>query len=275
MIIRVAAFLACLLAPVTAFAITPAQRAVVLSPASYDPAAVTYFNKLVTNGCPAPNNAFKRAVSNYIKAEKASGNWGSQDFAYITMFNACIAKTNLAQPALYTITWNGTCTFTVANGQDGNGTDCSGDTNVAQNALVFATQNNSREEVCANSSGNNFGGVGAIGTFQISAAGNKVTRLSSSAAVTDIGGGGAGCHSAWRTVLGNITTLKNGVVQSSAIANTSTAPGATHTGACQSNTSFCGTTHNFFIMVGAPIADEAAHYQHVRQMLSTLGALGI
>ncbi len=271
---RLLAFLFAALIAWPALAITPAQRGVVFG-GGYGPDALAYFNQLAANGCPAPGTFFKRAVSDYIRAEKAAGNWGSQDFAYITMFSACIAKTNLVQPALYTITWSGTCTFTIPNGQDGNGTDCSGDTNVAQNALVFATQNNSRIEVCANSSGTNVGGVGAVGTFQISAAANKVTRLSSSAGFTDTGGGGAGCHFAWRTGSGNITTGKNGVVQSSATANSSTAPAATHTGICQSNASFCGATHNFFIGIGAPIADEPAHYANVRKMLVVLGAQGI
>lgn len=245
---------------------------------AWDREALNYFNALASNGCITPTTAFKVAINNYITAEKTAKNWGYQDFSYIlATADSCTASINLSQPNLYKITWAGACTYSVANGLNGDSTTCFGDTNVAQSLLTRATQNNSHVFGCTGASSLIFGGVSATGTFKIDASTNKTTRISSATQVTDTAGGGAGCHFGDRASSSTVvTTGKNGVVQSNAVANNSTAPGATHVGICVNNGGFCSSTSKtFFVEVGQTIPNELAHYTNVRIMLVSLGAQGI
>lgn len=245
-----------------------------------DPNAITYFAALVSNGCTTPSGAFKTAVNNYIVAEKAAGNWGYQDFAYIlATADSCTASINLAQPNLYKITWSGSCTYSAANGLNGDSATCFGDTNIGQSSLTKAKQNLSHVFLCLAGTNNNnvFGGVAATGTFKIDPGTNKTTRVSSSTQFTDTAGGGAGCHYGDRVNSSTtINTGKNGSVQSSGASNNSTAPGTTHAGLCQNNSVFCSSTSKiFFAEIGQPVASESSHYTNVRALLVALGAQGI
>lgn len=244
----------------------------------WDREALNYFNALVSNGCIIPTTAFKVAINNYITAEKTAKNWGYQDFSYIlATADSCTASINLSQPNLYQVTWVGSCTYSVANGLNGDNATCFGDTNIAQSSLTRAGQNNSHVFGCSGSTSLIFGGVAATGTFKIDASTNKTTRISSATQVTDTSGGGAGCHFGDRASSSTVvTTGKNGIVQSNAVANNSTAPGATHVGICVNNGGFCASTSKtFFVEVGQTIPNELAHYTNVRNMLVSLGAQGI
>lgn len=247
---------------------------------AWDRDALIYFNALVSNGCTTPTTAFKVAVNSYITSEKAAANWGYQDFAYIlATADSCTASINLAQPNLYKITWSGSCTYSAANGLNGDSATCFGDTNIGQSSLTKAKQNLSHIFLCLAGTNNNnvFGGVAATGTFKIDAGTNKTSRISSATQVTDTAGGGAGCHYGDRVNSSTtVNTGKNGAAQQSGLANNSTAPGTTHTGLCQNNSVFCGSTSKiFFAEIGQPVASESSHYTNVRTLLVALGAQGI
>lgn len=274
------AFLALTFAIFTApaWAVTPAQRAVVLSFPPFDSAAITYFNKIVSNGCGARTYKFKRAVSNYIAAERLISNWGTQDAEYIlTTASSCVASVNLAQPTLYGLTWSGTCTYSVVNGLRGNSTDCAGDTGVNLSALVFYTQNSAHIGVYVGAnSGNSLGLTSALTPMRLSNATNRATVLNSTSVITDTGGGTAGFAWADRTSSSAITTGNGSTVLSNNIANTSTARTAAHITICELNTSFCGSTANIrFVEIGAPVNNETAHSNNIRTLLAALGAQGV
>lgn len=245
---------------------------------SLDPDAIRYFNTLISNGCTTPSGSFETAVNNFIVSEKAVANWGNQDFSYIfATSDSCTASINLSQPLRYKITWTGACTYSVANGLNGDGSTCFGDTNVGESSYTRSSRNNSHVFGCTGSFSLIFGGVAAIGTYKIDASTNKTTRVSATAQVTDTAGGGAGCHFGDRINSSTvINTGKNGVVQSSAVSNASSAPDATHVGICVNNGGFCtSTSKTFFAEVGQVIPNESAHYTNVRTLLVSLGAQGI
>ena len=265
--------IACILLASTAHAYTQNERLAALQQVAPDPDAQTYFRQLAKNGCPA-TTPFKRAVVNYVVAEKGAGNWGSQDFAYITMFGQCVAGTNLAQPALYKITWNGACTFTGPTGLSGDGSTCYGDTGVNQNALTKASQNSARIDECASGGGgpNIVGSNGSTSSLSITVAANSNSKVMTNTAVTDTGSSGAGCRAAWRASSSTVTTVYNGAVLSNGVANTSSAPGAVTTTVCKVNTTLCLAGNQiYWISVGAPIASEAAHYNNLIVLLRALG----
>lgn len=248
---------------------------------AYDRDAVAYFAALVANGCTTPSASFKGVVNTYITAEKAARNWGGQDFAYITTTaDSCTASVNLAQPALYKITYSGACTFSATLGLNGDSATCVGNTGINMNALTRVSQNNSHFVICFGSPGG--GGAGALGlagvagsTFYTSAT-NKTTRSTSAASLVDTNGGGAGCHYADRTNSTQLNTGKNGIAQSVAVANASAAPDAAHLVICQQNATFCTSSiRDFFTEVGQPIPNELTHYNNLRTMLVALGATGI
>lgn len=247
-------------------------------PQTYDPDASTYFLQLSINGCATPSANFKAAVNDYIIAEKAVLNWGGQDLAYImATSDSCTAATNLAQPSLYKLTWAGSCVYSVANGLQGDGSTCDGDIGVNESTLTRVSLNSSHFDACtAGSSSAVFGNTGSFGAIFLNAVTNKASRSTSSATLTDTGGGNAGCHYADRSDSANLTTGKNGVVQSNAVANSSSALTAQHFTICLSNATFCSNSANiFFVGVGTPLTSESSHYTNVRNLLIALGATGI
>lgn len=260
-------------------AVTPAhaQSVLQLRPGAYDSDAQAYFNALAGNSCTAPSVAYMQAISNFVVVEKAAGDWGNQDYRYVIITtDSCTASINLAQPSLYKATIAGTCVLSVASGLVGNTTDCRLDPNVTDTNLKRFSQNNSHILICAgNSGGSNV--VGNIGTAKtrISTTSNKATRLNAAADVTDTGGGLAGCHYADRSSSSTITTGKNGVVQSNAVASTSATPGGTDIALCETNGVFCSnSSHFYYYEIGQPIPDEATHYTNLHNLMVALGAVG-
>lgn len=245
---------------------------------SWDREALNYFNALVSNGCTTPTTAFKVAINNYITAEKAAANWGNQDFSYIfATADSCTASINLSQPSKYKITWSGACTYSIANGLNGDGATCSGDTNIGQSSYTRASRNNSHVFGCTGSTSLIFGGITTTGSYKIDASTNKTTRISGNTQVTDTAGGGPGCHFGDRINSATVvTTGKNGAVQSNGIANASSAPDTTHVGICVNSGGFCNSTSKtLFAEIGQALPNESSHYTNVRTMLVALGAQGI
>lgn len=265
----------CAAAP--ASALTPGQRVAVMG-GGYDVAAADYFARLTALGCRIPGAFFKRAVSDYVKAEKTAGNWNTQDLAYITMFDACVAKVNLAQPSLYTATVAASCVIGIATGLDGDGSSCVVDSGVQEGQLVRLTQNNAHVgAVQVGTSSGTFGCITSTPHIILSLIANKATRLTSTGSITDTAGGGAGYHYGDRTSSTAITTGKNGVAQQAGVSSTSSgSPVAANLSICQSGGTFCSSSaHIFFAEVGAAIPDEASHYANLRKMLVALGAQGL
>lgn len=247
-------------------------------PNTYDTDASVYFLQLSINGCATPSASFKAAVNAYIIAEKAALNWGNQDAQYLlATTDACTAGTNLAQPTLYGVTWNGSPTFTVQNGLPGDGSTQDGDTNVNLSALTRLSQNNAHLEswVAANK-GDGLGLIGTTNGFVISAVTNKITKLNTNVSITDTGGGTAGLHYADRVSSSTTTTGLNGVVQSNAVASTSGSPIVAHPGICIFSAVFCPAgTNELFVGFGSAMNNESAHYTDVRNLLLALGVTGI
>lgn len=245
---------------------------------AFAPEATAYFNALSSNGCATPTAQFKTAVNVYINAEKAAGNWGSNDASYIlATADFCTASVNLAQPNLYQITWNGPCTISVAQGLNGDSATCYGDTGVNQNALKRMSQNNARIDAWTGvSKGQALGLVATTNPLSLNPINNAVTKLNSNTGVTDTGGGTGGLKFAWRTNSSAVTTGINGVVQSNAVANTSITMAAAHVGICTAGTLFCSSTiGELYVSFGAPLTSESAHYTNVRNLLIALGVTGI
>lgn len=242
---------------------------------AYDSDAQAYFNTLAANSCTTPSVAFQRAVSAYIVAEKASGNWGSQDAEYIlTTTDSCTAGTNLAQPNLYKVTWSGACTFSVANGLRGDGSTCYGDTNVAMNATGRMSQNSAHMEAwVAGSQGRALGNLASSVVFGLVTSARN-TALLSNTAITDTGG--VGLSAADRSSSSAVTTWLNGVATTVGAANTSTPPTSSDIVICRLATLFCNSTiSEYFAGFGAPMNGEDSHYTNVRNLLLALGVTGI
>ena len=255
---------------------SPAFAAGPLFGGAYDSDAQAYFNSLSANSCAAPSVAYQTAISNFIYAEKSAGNWGSQDYIYVIVTtDSCTASINLAQPNLYKATITNTCTLSVANGMQGNATDCYLDPNVTDTNLKRASQNNSHWLVCVGGAGatNSIGNTGGT-TYQfLTTATNKGSRLFTSVTVTDTGGGGVGCHYADRTSSSTLTTGANGAVQSNAVASTSHAGSGTDVALCRLQSSYCAGGQKFYYYeFGSPINDEATHYTNIHTLLVALGA---
>lgn len=250
-------------------------------PQTYDTDASVYFAQLSINGCATPTASFKAAVNAYIIAEKAALNWGNQDAEYIfATTDSCTAATNLAQPTLYQITWNGSPTFTLQNGLNGNGSTIYGDLGVNQSALTRTTQNNGHVDVWVNSAGVRRA-AGLLSTqagLDIDPQTNKLTILNSASGngITDTGGGTAGLHFADRTVSASINTGLNGALQTTAGASVSAALNANHVVVCGVNGTTCASGINeLFFGLGGAMNSESSHYTNVRNLLLALGVTGI
>ena len=244
---------------------------------AYDSDAVAYFNALTGNSCSAPSASFKTAVSNFVYAEKAVGNWGNQDAEYIlATTDSCTASINLAQPSLYKVTWNGSPTFTVQSGLPCDGSSQYGDTGINQSSLKRMAQANAHLEAWA-AANKSFvlGLVGSANAFQLQTTTNKTTKLNSSQ-LTDNGGGTAGLHYADKTATTTLTTGLNGVTQSAGATVTNVGEVASNVAVCKANTSFGAAGANvLFWGFGAIMNDEASHYTNVRNLLLALGVTGI
>jgi len=258
----------------------PDGRLWLLAHRTYDGDALAYFNQLATNGCATPTPAFKSAVNAYVVAERSAGNWGFQDQAYIfATADSCTAGTNLAQPPLYKITWNGTCSFSL-QGLNGDGATCYGDTNVQMSALVNLSQNNAHIEgynAGLITSGNDVGLLNTGGSLLLQNFNpNRVSRLTSAASITDTAAGAAGLAAADRTNSTTITTWINGTVLSNAVSSTSAASTAADVIVCRVNASMCGNGIRLLMAgVGQALPNEAQHYTNARTMLLALGVTGI
>lgn len=250
-----------------------------LQQGAYASDAQAYFNALSIAGCATPSVAFKQAVSTYVYAEIAAGNWGGQDFAYVTTTaDQCTASVNLAQSTLYNVTYSGGCTFSVANGLNGDGATCVGSTGVTPATLMRYTQNNAHLGVCVGgTSGVALGVNTAPNQVLLGPSTNKSTRLNAGASVVDTNGGGAGCHYADRINSSTvINTGKNGVVQSSGVASASSSLSTATFTLCESNGTFCTSLAKvLFVEAGQPISNELTHYNDLRTMLIALGAQGL
>ena len=246
---------------------------------AYDSAAQRYFNSLVSNGCTTPTPDFKLAVSNYVKAEKVSGNWGNQDAEYIlATADSCTASINLAQPSLYKVTWNVSPPFTVQNGLPGDIATQNGDTGVNLNALTRLSQNNSHIDAWVAANKNAIlGTLTAANPFTFTNITNRTTRLTSNTVVIDTGDGNtAGLVASDRTNSTTISTYKNGVVVSNGIANNSSALSTNHVSICSLASTFCSIgTNELFVGFGAAMNNESTHYTNVRNLLVALGVTWI
>ena len=265
------AILSCLLMVSPAFA---GANSLKLHQGAYDSAAQRYFNSLVAYGCTTPTPAFKLAVSNYVKAKKAHGNWGGDDFIYIlATADSCTASVNLAQPTLYKLTWNGSCTFAVATGLTGDGSTCYGDDGVNISQLTRISRNNSHLEICQNIPINTaFGTLGAAGVLLFTGILNKGTKITSSTTIVDSGVSSAGCNFAWRTSSSIATTGRDGVINSNGIANASAALNPDHFSICRNSAAFCPNTSQIFLVeVGQPIVSESLEYTDESTLISALG----
>lgn len=260
-----------------AAAIALPQRVILLGGYAHDSDADAYLAQLAKNGCTSPTLRFRRAVTTYFQAEKRASNFGNQDAQYLgSAPDSCTAGTNLAQPTLYKITWNGTLTFSFANCINGDGSTGYGDTGVAENALTKLSQNNAHVEVWTAANKANAIGLLNLGTtLSITPITNKSTKLNG-VTIIDTGGGLLGLHAADRGNSTNASTYLNGAVQSNAAANTSTAPAAADIVLCRINASMCAGSINLcFAGFGGAMNDEAAHYANVRALLIGLGVTGI
>lgn len=259
---------------------THAQVLLQLRSGAYDSDAQAYFNTLVANSCTTPSVAFEQAVSAYIVAERAAGNWGNQDAEYIlTTADSCTAAINLAQPSLYKVTWSGSPSFAVQTGFPCDGSTQYGDTNVAENALTRRSQNNGHiEQWLKNAPASNGYGISVINSTQtrINAVTNKASLLNTSSGITDTGGGGAGFHTIDRSNSSTSSTYKNGGVQTSGAASTSNALATGDISIGRANTLFCPVgTDVLFVGEGQVMNNEATHYTNVRNLLLALGVTGI
>jgi hypothetical protein len=277
---RRALFLLAVLAGVTPALAGWPVKSVLLSQPPYDPAATDYFTRLRLSGCGELDSRSKHAVSDFIRAERALGHWGTQDMLYLLTGTQCVASVNLAQPGTYTVTWSGTCTF--ARGFSGDGATCNGDTGVNVSALGRASQNDAHYLVATGTSASSILGVsGSLGTFALTiaaGAGNKINNLMGTTSLTDTAGGGAGCHWGDRSAAGTVSTGKDATTQSNAVANTSAAGTASHLLIGKRNTSFLPAGANVqLIEVGRAItvSKEPQHCINIRQLVIATGGKGL
>lgn len=257
---------------------TAAQAASPLYGGAYDSDAQAYFNALAGNSCATPTTAYKQAFSDFIAGNKADGNWNTQDYIFVIVTtDSCTASVNVAQPSLYKATITNTCTLSVANGLVGNGIDCQLAPGVNQNAMKRYTLNSAHWLVCIGGGGQSqtIGPQSGSAHSRLSTISNKASRLNASSDVTDTGGGLAGCHYADRTNSANMTTGKNGVVQSAAAATASTTVDTVPLTACLSGAVFCtNSAHFYYYDAGAPIPNESAYYTRIHTLIVALGAVG-
>ena len=249
-------------------------RQAILSPApvTYDAAAQAYFDRLKADGCQAPTRQAKATWNTFVVAEKASGNW-TQDAAYLLASGeACSARINVRQPSLYAVTFTGGYSLSATAGFNSDATSGYGDTGVNQSALGFMGQNNAHVGAWALAKGNfQLGIAGSSSGLQMSPGGaTKATRLTSATAVNDTSL--PGYNWADRTTAATIVTGNNGNVQTAAGASTSAALLASHILIGKANTSFMPVGTNLvWIEFGPAMADESAHYVHLRALLQGLG----
>lgn len=272
-----AGILAALVLASPAAAVRPAVSLVVIS-GGYDTDAKAYFDKQSALGCAGLSSGAKRAVSDFVRAEKAAGNWNTQDFRYLLVApDNCTASVNMASPATLTLTFTGTCTVKGQLGYSGDASTCWGDI-AALDSLTLLTQNNSHiGAFLLNANVGTVIGLDAAATLiQLQPTTNKTTRLTSNTTITDTAGGGIGFHYADRVNSATvINTGYNGADQQTGVSAASTARVSNHIGICHLNTNFCGAAKILYAEGGAPIPNEALHYANLRTMLVALGVGGI
>lgn len=275
-------FLLALLAAAPACAIQmPVLVVSAITPVPYDPDARAYIKKIADSGGAVPAAPFRRAIANFIRAEKGwIGNWSTMDAGYIYNTADPVAATiNVYQPGTLTATKGGTCTLTVTHGLDGDGSTCNFDYG-AGTGLGRATQNNFHADIYNITGQTNLPLGGNSSTNQnvlLNNPGTSVFRCPATSSATQTGFSGGGATFCDRSSSSTISVGNNGAVVNASLASTSAAFSSTHITLCEvSGSVFCSAEHIAWTGLGQALTatQEANQYQALHTLVLQLGGVG-